>query len=304
MGGHHDRTVTRGQSAWANGAHRSSLAPRSSSTMCRGTCQVSAGHIVAPRDPSASLASPSSAISLQLVLTRHHATSLYLSHFWAPLLLGALALIVLAWFDADRGIASTLFFSASDGQWIGRDSLWMNEVLHTAGRDLMRLIGVLAIGAWAASFRVPSLRVHRRALGYFALCMALVPLVVGGLKTLTNVDCPWDVAGFGGTRPYAEWSLPRPDGLPHAACFPGAHSSSAFALFALYFLWRDPYPQRAQVALVGVLVLGGLFSLAQQSRGAHFLSHDLASALIAWLMCFGFYLKYFEGGNKRHAPHD
>ncbi|MFM8480147.1 MAG: phosphatase PAP2 family protein, partial [Gammaproteobacteria bacterium] len=136
------------------------------------------------------------------------------------------------------------------------------------------------------------------------LCMALVPLVVGGLKTLTNVDCPWDVAGFGGTRPYVEWYLPRPDGLPHAACFPGAHSSSAFALFALYFLWRDPYPQRAQVALVGVLVLGGLFSLAQQSRGAHFLSHDLASALIAWLMCFGFYLKFFEGENKRHAPHD
>ncbi|NBR17120.1 MAG: hypothetical protein EBT81_04320, partial [Gammaproteobacteria bacterium] len=60
------------------------------------------------------------------------------------------ALFALAWFDADRAIANALFFSASDGQWIGRDSFWINEVLHTTGRNLMRLIGVLAIGAWAA----------------------------------------------------------------------------------------------------------------------------------------------------------
>ena len=31
--------------------------------------------------------------------------------------------------------------------------------------------------------------------------------------------------------------------------------------------------------------VGALFSLAQQARGAHFLSHDIVSALIAWLIC-------------------
>ena len=35
---------------------------------------------------------------------------------------------------------------------------------------------------------------------------------------------------------------------------------------------------------IGELV-GALFSLAQQARGAHFLSHDIVSALIAWLIC-------------------
>jgi len=131
--------------------------------------------------------------------------------------------------------------------------------------------------------------------------MALVPRIVGGLKTITNADCPWDIAGFGGTRLYLEWYLSRPAALPHAACFPGAHSSSAFALFALYFLWREPQPQRARVALVGVLVLGALFSFAQQSRGAHFLSHDLASALIAWLICLGLYLQFFDYGKQPDA---
>lgn len=225
----------------------------------------------------------------------------YRLHLGIPLLLGTTLLFVLTWFDADRAIASALFFSTSDGQWVGHDSFWMNEVLHTAGRDLMRLIGVLAIGAWAASFRLPRLGAHRRSLGYFALCMALVPLIVGGLKTITNVDCPWEIDGFGGARPYLAWYLSRPAGLPHAACFPGAHSSSAFALFALYFLWREPQPQRARVALVGVLVLGALFSIAQQSCGAHFLSHDLESALIAWLICLGLYLQFFDHGKQPDA---
>lgn len=216
------------------------------------------------------------------------------NHLWLPLAAGVSALVLLALFDLDRVIALNLFYDPTAGGWIGRDSLWMNEVLHTSGRNLMRLIGVLAIVGWAASFRLPSLQPHRRTLGYFALCMALVPLTVGGLKAVTNVDCPWDIAGFGGTRPYLEWFVPRPDSLPHAACFPGAHSSSAFALFALYFLALATGHDRRRLALLAVLVLGALFSLAQQSRGAHFLSHDLASALIAWFMCLGLHLQVFK----------
>jgi len=37
--------------------------------------------------------------------------------------------------------------------------------------------------------------------------------------------------------------------------------------------------------LVSTVLIGALFSLAQQARGAHFLSHDIVSALIAWLIC-------------------
>jgi hypothetical protein len=51
----------------------------------------------------------------------------------------------------------------------------------TPAADLMRLAGVLAIVCWAMSFRSVRLRPHRRRLGYLALCMALVPLTVGGL---------------------------------------------------------------------------------------------------------------------------
>jgi len=212
------------------------------------------------------------------------------SHLWAPLILAAIALIALALLDGDLRLAQAFFFDAATQSWPGAQSFWATDVLHRGGRNLMRLVGVLAIMGWAASYRSASLAPHRRALGYLALCMAIVPLTVGALKETTNVDCPWSLQGLGGDRPVIHWYQDRPDTLPRAACFPGAHSSSAFALFALYFLWLGSHPARARVALVGVLALGSLFSIAQQSRGAHFISHDLTSALIAWLICLALYI--------------
>lgn len=211
-----------------------------------------------------------------------------------PLALGAAVLFLLAMFDGDRRIAATLFFDTSVGQWWGHGSFWMEDLLHTGGRNVMRLIAFLALGMWLASFRALRLAPHRRSLGYLTACFALVPLFVGGLKSVTGVDCPWDLVGFGGERPYVEWYADRPDGLPHAACFPGAHSSSAFALFALFFLWRGSRPLRAGGALAATILIGSLFSVAQQSRGAHFLSHDVVSAMIAWAMCAGLYLRIFQ----------
>lgn len=200
-------------------------------------------------------------------------------------LLGS-ALLWLALTGGDETVARALFFDDTQGRWLGRHAWWANEFLHTGGRNAMRLIGVAAILAWAASLRSARLAPHRAALGYLAACMVVVPLSVGLLKQVTHVDCPWDLQGFGGALPAVHWFQDRPDGLPHAACFPGAHSSSAFALFALFFLWRASRPRLAWTALGCTAALGALFSIAQQARGAHFLSHDLASALIAWLICF------------------
>lgn len=212
----------------------------------------------------------------------------------APLLVGAVVLGLLGVVDGDRRLASALFYDASLGHWLGHGSFWMEDLLHTGGRNIMRLIAVAALGAWLASVRVAWLTAHRRALAYLASCFALVPLLVGALKSVTGVDCPWDITGFGGDRPYVEWFADRPDGLPQAACFPGAHSSSAFALFALFFLWRGSRPLWARVALGVTVIVGALFSVAQQSRGAHFLSHDVASAMIAWAMCAGVHFWMFE----------
>lgn len=205
----------------------------------------------------------------------------------------ALFLLMLALFDGDVMIARYFFFDATTNEWIARHDWWANELLHTGGRNLMRLVGVLALVAWAASYRSMRLSAYRADLGYFAACMVLVPLTIGILKQITNVDCPWDLQGFGGSMPVIHWFESRPADLPRAACFPGAHSSSAFALFGLFFIWRSTKPAWATGALLCTLALGAAFSIAQQSRGAHFLSHDIVSALLAWLICLG--LHRFRG---------
>lgn len=201
----------------------------------------------------------------------------------------ALCLLMLVSFEGDSMIARAFFFDTTTNEWIARHDWWANELLHTGGRNLMRLVGVLALLAWVGSYRSMRLATHRADLGYFAACMVLVPLTIGILKQISNVDCPWDLQGFGGSMPLIHWFEPRPAELPHAACFPGAHSSSAFALFGLFFVWRSAKPAWATIALLGTLALGGAFSIAQQSRGAHFVSHDVVSALLAWLMCLGLY---------------
>ena len=119
--------------------------------------------------------------------------------------------------------------------------------------------------------------------------------LVGLLKQLTNVDCPWDLARYGGTRPFVHLFADRPDALPHAACFPGAHSSSGFALVAFYFLLRERRPAAARAALAGAVLVWGSLAFAQQARGAHFLSHDLWSAFLVWFICLALYAFAWKG---------
>jgi membrane-associated PAP2 superfamily phosphatase len=119
--------------------------------------------------------------------------------------------------------------------------------------------------------------------------MLLATLIVGGLKAVTNVDCPWDLAGFGGHNDYFALFADRPDALKRAQCFPGAHASSGFALFCFYFVFRDRSRRLARWMLAAAITVGIAFSIGQEARGAHFLSHDLTSAAIVWFVQLGLY---------------
>jgi membrane-associated PAP2 superfamily phosphatase len=58
-------------------------------------------------------------------------------------------------------------------------------------------------------------------------------------------------------------------------------------------------------ALTGLAIgigVGSLFSFAQQARGAHFLSHDLWSAFIAWGICLALYRYAWRENVNPAAP--
>ena len=194
--------------------------------------------------------------------------------------------------DLDERFASSIFYDAQQG-WLGGSSWWTHQFLHTGGQWLVRGIVLVPVCVWIGSFFASSLRRWRRASGFLAVSMILSIGIVGALKHVTHVNCPWDLIPFGGSVPYAHLFAHRPPSLRIGRCFPAAHASCGYALLALYFVGREVHPRWARAGLAAGILTGVIFGLAQQSRGAHFVSHDLWSATLAWVVaattyCFAF----------------
>jgi membrane-associated PAP2 superfamily phosphatase len=209
-----------------------------------------------------------------------------------PLAAAVLGLAVFTTTHLDIAIAHRYFFV--DGTWRAAHAWWANEFLHEGGRWAIRTVAIAALAIVIAGSFAARWRPYRRSAGYIVLAIVLSTGFAGLLKKATNVDCPWDLIEFGGKRPHVALFADRPDDLPRAGCFPSAHASSGYALLAFYFLWRGVPGQRRFVGLAMGLGTGVVFGLAQQSRGAHFVSHDVASAALVWLTCLTLYVYGFH----------
>jgi membrane-associated PAP2 superfamily phosphatase len=213
---------------------------------------------------------------------------------------------VFATTDLDLTIAKSLFFDVVQGQWLGAHSWWIGAFLHTGGRWAIRVIVACACVLWIATYCNEGARALRRPAGYFIVASVLGIAIVGLLKTITNVDCPWDLTPFGGHFPVVSLFADRPDALRAGRCFPAAHASSGYALVALYFVFRERSRVLARIGLGVGVVCGVVFGLAQQARGAHFMSHDLWSAYLVWVIAasiyvFGFATRLYGTNSSKTA---
>lgn len=218
----------------------------------------------------------------------------YWRHLRAPLAVFLLLATVLASTNLDIAIAHALYFDEVQSRWIGAASWWTNELIHRDGTWLMRSVAALSLALWAATWWRPQMHELRRPALYFFIALVLSVGLVGLLKTLTNVDCPRDLTEFGGGFPFIHLFEHRPAGLRHAQCFPAAHASSGYALLALYFVFRERSLRAARFGLAAGLSLGLVFGIAQQSRGAHFVSHDVWSAMLVWTISLAVYTFGFK----------
>jgi membrane-associated PAP2 superfamily phosphatase len=212
---------------------------------------------------------------------------------------------VIEWTGLDRSLAHALFYDPARNQWLGQGpgEWWAHGVIHDGGRWVTRTVAGSALALWVASFLSAPMRHWRRGAGFVFFAMASSVLIVGALKAVTNVDCPWDLLEFGGDRPYVALFSLRPHALPHAQCFPGAHSSSAFALVCFYFLFRDRSPRAALAGLLGAGSLWAVFAFGQEARGAHFLTHDLAGLAVVWFVQLALYVKLLRQPQQRVGRH-
>jgi membrane-associated PAP2 superfamily phosphatase len=161
----------------------------------------------------------------------------------------------------------------------------LKGVLHDAARTAsataeLALLGLTAV-AWTFQ-GATRLHAYRQELLFAAAATLAAAAIVGALKHFSDHACPWDLASFGGTATYGPLrSSPAVASSIHG-CFPAAHPLSGYAWLAAGLSLYPFAPRLARRWWSLALALGTLFGAVQVARGAHFPSHVLWSAWVAW----------------------
>jgi membrane-associated PAP2 superfamily phosphatase len=221
-------------------------------------------------------------------------------HLWLPLLVFTGCILLLELSSFDLWLADHLY-RWEGGTWRWRDSWLTAKVIHNGGRTLVGVVALLLLGAILLAQWLPRLRQYRSGLWYLACATLGSGLLINVLKRFTHVDCPWDLARYGGDKLYVPLLASLPPDFSPGACFPAGHASAAYAWFGLYYVCLRYAPRWRWAALGSVALLGMTFGIGQQLRGAHFLSHDVWTIALCWLFATVLYLLWYRAGHGGSA---
>jgi len=178
---------------------------------------------------------------------------------------------------------------------------FLENVMHKGLRNLMIVVSLMMLGFWIFGLKIWGVvfksqngshwsKVYHHQFLWIFVAMVISTSTISILKRLSMHSCPWDLLAYGGNQPW----IPLFGNLPAAAemghCFPGGHASGGFALIAIYFGFRDSLPKLANIGLLLGLLFGFAMGWGQMMRGAHFMSHNLWTAWIVWVILLVQYL--------------
>lgn len=176
-----------------------------------------------------------------------------------------------------------VFYDPALRDFPARTHWFFTRVSHDGLRWVSALVFFALLAAVWRPFGVLR-RLPRRERVYVvaaaALCLIAIPLA----KRASFTHCPWDLALFGGSADYlrlVEWPAP---GAARGHCLPAGHAVAAFAYVGGFIALRDRVPRAAWYWLAAVLAFGLWAGVAQQMRGAHFLSHTLWTAWLSYAL--------------------
>lgn len=201
-------------------------------------------------------------------------------------------------FDIDLYIADQIYLTEGNS-WQYKNA-WVTAIfIHKGGKYFSIFLLSIVLTLFLTSYYSLSLKPLRKQLGYLVVATLFSALVVNLIKQISQVSCPWDFSRYGGYLDYhslGEQLLIRNGNQ----CFPAGHASAGYVWVALYFVGRHFQASWRWWFLVFSLLLGAIFGIAQQFRGAHFISHDVWSFGICWMIslsCYYFMLKPYESNN-------
>jgi membrane-associated PAP2 superfamily phosphatase len=183
-------------------------------------------------------------------------------------------------------IVQDRFYPRDAGRWVvDKNDPVLRVALYTGPKAVIIAFGVLSLTALAASFRWSRLRPLRLPCLRICLSLPAVPLLVAGLKHVSNVHTPESISRYGGHEPYVKLLEKYPPDLQQGSRpegWPAGHSSGGFAMMVLYYAFRSP--RRRALGLVLGLTVGWTMGIYQIAKGAHYLSHTVVTMLLAWVV--------------------
>lgn len=187
---------------------------------------------------------------------------------------------VLAWDGSGLDLPMARWFGDSQGFAL-RDNWFMVHIAHEGARRLAWAIALgLALCIWWPVGPLRRIACARRAQLVLAALLSLAAMAL--IKRASATSCPWDLAEFGGVaRHVSHWALGLADG-GRGHCFPAGHASAGFGFLGGYFALAHHSPRAARTWLAAALLAGLALGLAQQMRGAHYMSHTLWTAWLCW----------------------
>lgn len=227
---------------------------------------------------------------MPVLIARNSAKEDFLLRHLGPALLAAALLLALEKTTIDS-VVSNRFFDSVTGVFPLHYNAALEILGHQWPKQLAYVAGGCVIAMYLMSFALPDLKPHRRLLLFLSLALTLAPLAVILLRTASVRHCPWGLQEYGGFARHLSLFDPTPPGLSPGRCFPSGHASAGFCFFAFYFVGHALGNLRlARAGLWGGLVAGMTLGMVRVAQGAHFLSHNLWSALVCWLVILALYL--------------
>ena len=187
-----------------------------------------------------------------------------------------------------------LFYDAQTHSWPLKSHVVTGGILHKGGQNFVVAIMASLVLVLVCSLMVGRLKPYRKGAAYLLVGSLISPAIVFVIKSMTHIYTPNSLEIFGGDKPHIRLFDSVPPGLPIGHAFPGAHSSSGFALVSLYFLLSHYRPRYRHWGLAFGLGLGFVFGVTQELRGEHFPSHDLFSFVISWYAAWAVYRLMFR----------
>jgi membrane-associated PAP2 superfamily phosphatase len=254
-------------------------------------------------------------ISSLLIRRNSNHPPLFLGGWLRYLMLPLWVLTVLFILSYGTGLDETLaaiWFELQGKQW-SLKTYWLTEtVLHQTVRQLNLCVLLLMIVYWLVKFFLHPQTAILRALGVLLLSIICSVATIALLKRLIPMECPWDLQAFGGTQTWFGLFSDRPSSMRSNQCFPAGHASIGYSWLAIYFFFKLLRPRLALTGLLCSIGVGLILGFTQQLRGAHFLSHDIATAAICWTVAVVVFRSFypwhelqtsadFDGANLAHS---